>query len=114
MQFVDYSSNGVSVEFHSLEEMFPCLWDSGWQSLRCNALIRGHELSTHLREVHGIHGPDNCRVSCLWKSCNTEFNKESLARHIEETHMRIAYKCDCGSTFSRRDTLTRHKKHAQH
>ncbi|KAG2075414.1 hypothetical protein BDR04DRAFT_1150225 [Suillus decipiens] len=98
---------------HTLDEMFLCLWDVA-QGLHCDALIHGNELSTHLREAHGIHGPDNRRVFCLWESCNREFNKESLARHVEEIHLRIAYKCDCGRIFSRRDTLNRHKRNEQH
>ncbi|KAG2749958.1 hypothetical protein P692DRAFT_20730885 [Suillus brevipes Sb2] len=90
--------------------MFQCYWVCA-NGLRCNALIRGYNLSTHLREVHGVHGSDKSRVPCCWMSCNMELNKESLTRHIEEVHLMIAHQCvSCGATFSRRDTLSRHNK----
>ncbi|KAG1819690.1 uncharacterized protein BJ212DRAFT_1060736 [Suillus subaureus] len=88
------------------------MWDCA-HGLYCNALIRGHNLSAHLREVHGIHGTDKTRVICKWKRCDRELHKESLVRHVEEAHMGISHPCECGATFSRRDTLNRHKKTCQ-
>ncbi|KAG2741908.1 hypothetical protein P692DRAFT_20851013 [Suillus brevipes Sb2] len=86
------------------------MW-SGPYGLHCNDLIRGYQLSAHIREVHGVHGSDKTRVTCHWHSCNMEFNMESLSRHIAEVHLCITYPCDtCGSAFWRRDTLNRHMK----
>ncbi|KAG2369025.1 hypothetical protein BDR07DRAFT_846536 [Suillus spraguei] len=90
--------------------MFQCFWVCEHNGLHCNDLIRGHGVSAHLREVHGIHGPDKARVVCRWEHCGRELNKESLARHFEELHLGIAYWCECGVPFSRKDTLNRHKK----
>ncbi|KAG2035728.1 hypothetical protein BDR03DRAFT_961390 [Suillus americanus] len=118
--FYNYSSNGVSAPStsapgqHSLDEMFQCMWDCGY-GLHCNALIHGHNLSAHLREAHGIYGSDKTRFWCLWNSCNREFNKESLSRHVEEVHMGIVYQCTgCGSTYTRKDTLNRHRLKMHH
>ncbi|KAG2117418.1 hypothetical protein BD769DRAFT_1485039 [Suillus cothurnatus] len=86
-----------------------CLWDVR-DGLRCNELIRGQYIPTHFREAHGIHGPDKKRVICLWESCNREFNKESLARHVGEVHLGIVFPCDCGAVFSRKDTLNKHRR----
>ncbi|KAG2348133.1 hypothetical protein BDR05DRAFT_957782 [Suillus weaverae] len=86
-----------------------CWWD-GEYGLYCDVLFVGSKLSAHLREAHGIHGSDKSLVCCRWRSCNRQFNKESLARHVEEVHMEIVYKCGCGSAYSRKDTLNRHQK----
>ncbi|KAG1845320.1 hypothetical protein DFJ58DRAFT_510544 [Suillus subalutaceus] len=114
--FHHWSNNGVPNSSasgpgqHSLDEMFQCMWDCPYP-LHCNALIRGYNLSAHLREAHGIHGSDKTRLLCQWKTCNREFNKESLSRHVEEVHMGIVYRCEwCGTPFSRKDTLNKHKK----
>ncbi|KAG1866124.1 hypothetical protein F4604DRAFT_970802 [Suillus subluteus] len=119
MQFCNYSGSGVSDSStpgpgrHHPDETFQCMWDCG-HGLHCNALIHGYNLPAHLREAHGIRGSDNTRVWCLWKSCNREFNKENLSRHVEEVHMGIVYECGCGSTYTRRDTLNKHKLKMQH
>ncbi|KAG2035837.1 hypothetical protein BDR03DRAFT_961694 [Suillus americanus] len=111
--FYNYPSSGPGVSVsrtgHSINEMFQCMWDCG-HGLHCCAIIRGHSLSDHLREAHGIYGSDKTRFWCLWNSCNRESNKDSLVRHIKETHMGIMYVCGCGSTFSRRDTLNKHNQ----
>ncbi|KAG2126658.1 hypothetical protein BD769DRAFT_1461326 [Suillus cothurnatus] len=115
-KFYYYSSNGgsgssASQTGHSLDETFQCMWSSAHgYGLHCNALICGRNLSVHLREAHGIYGADKDRVVCQWEFCNKELNKESLTRHLEETHMGIIHRCQCGSTFSRRDTLNKHMK----
>ncbi|KAG0696880.1 hypothetical protein DFH29DRAFT_836482 [Suillus ampliporus] len=103
------SSNTLELRAHSLEETFQCMW-GGPYGLHCNDLIRGHDLQSHLREAHRIHGSDKLRVECKWSYCSKVFNKQSLSRHVEETHMGIVHLCDCGKTFSRRDTLSKHKK----
>ncbi|KAG1748899.1 uncharacterized protein EDB91DRAFT_1111295 [Suillus paluster] len=115
--FYNCSSNGLSESStapvpraHSLAEMFQCMWGYP-QGLHCNYLLRGHNMSAHLHEVHGIHGSEKSRVECKWNHCGQELNIESLLRHVELIHMRIAYSCDCGETFSRGDTLDTHKKH---
>lgn len=119
MNFQHYSGNGgsessaSSIRTHSSGETFLCLW-VGAGGLHCGDLIRGCDFSAHQRQVHGVHGSDRDRVLCQWDSCNRELNKESLARHVEEVHMVIAHTCWCGSTFSRRDTLSKHKRTQQH
>ncbi|KAG1830564.1 hypothetical protein EV424DRAFT_265350 [Suillus variegatus] len=95
--------------------MFQCFWQ--WlqcHQLHCNDLFYGYNLSRHLRETHGIHGLDDARVFCLWRSCNTEVSKKNLARHIEETHMNVVHACVCGKIFTRKDTLDRHRRDKQH
>ncbi|KAG1736819.1 hypothetical protein EDB19DRAFT_1024344 [Suillus lakei] len=115
MLLYSYSGNGVPDSTapgpgtHSLEELFQCMWGYP-HGTYCNALIRGYNLATHLREVHGIHGPDKLRLECKWNGCDRELNKESLVRHVEECHIGIVFDCKCGKTFSRKDTLGRHKK----
>ncbi|KAG0699266.1 hypothetical protein DFH29DRAFT_937585 [Suillus ampliporus] len=92
---------------HSLDEMFQCFWGGS----HCDHIFHGHELSAHLRKFHGIQGPDNLHIYCLWDSCNMELNKENLSRHVEEKHLRIIYPCDtCCKTFTRRYNLKKHKK----
>ncbi|KAG2040183.1 hypothetical protein BDR03DRAFT_949297 [Suillus americanus] len=91
--------------------MFQCMWDcANHDGTNCNALIRGYNLSAHVREVHGIHGPDKTRVKCKWNHCDRELHKESLARHVLEHHMGVVYECECGKAFSRLDILNRHKR----
>ncbi|KAG2031233.1 hypothetical protein BDR03DRAFT_972936 [Suillus americanus] len=114
--FYHYPSNGGPAPStsapgrHSPDELFQCMWVCP-TGLHCNALIRGYNLSTHLREAHGLHGSDKSRCWCLWNSCNREFNKESVVRHVEEIHLGIGYSCNqCGAAFSRRDTLNRHSR----
>jgi hypothetical protein len=112
--FWNYLSNGLSNSSalepgHLPGEVFQCMWSCA-DGLCCNDLIRGHNLSTHLREVHGIHGTDKTRFECKWNSCNREYYKESLVRHVEEVHMRIVYSCKCGNRYFRRDTLNKHRK----
>ncbi|KAG2075442.1 hypothetical protein BDR04DRAFT_41804 [Suillus decipiens] len=111
MHIYDCSGNEISASgYHYLNETFMCMWSVG-HGLHCNDLICGKNLSTHLREVHGVHGSDKTRVPCRWNTCNKEVNKESLGRHIEEIHMRVAYKCEqCPKAFSRKDTLNKHKR----
>jgi len=103
------SSTAMAPGTHSLNEMFQCMWSIA-NGLHCNGLIRGHNISSHLREAHGIHGSNKSRVRCTWNDCNREFNKESLSRHVEQVHLGIVYSCDCGATFSRRVTLNNHRK----
>ncbi|KAG2074420.1 kinase-like protein [Suillus decipiens] len=102
------SSTTRGPEHHSLGEIFQCMWVNG--EFHCNDLFCGHDLSSHLRGAHGIHGPGNRRVRCNWNVCNKELKKESLTRHVEEVHLEIGYSCDCGASFSRKDTLSYHKK----
>ncbi|KIK41285.1 hypothetical protein CY34DRAFT_29177, partial [Suillus luteus UH-Slu-Lm8-n1] len=86
-----------------------CLW-VGADGLHCDDLIRCYDLDTHLRQVHGVHGSDKDRMLCRWRSCNKELNKENFVRHIEEIHMGIVHTCTaCGATFSRKDTLIKHR-----
>ncbi|KAG1736820.1 hypothetical protein EDB19DRAFT_1024520 [Suillus lakei] len=112
--FYKYLSNRLSdmalgPVAHSPEEMFQCMWGYP-HGLHCNYLIRGINLSAHLHETHGIRGQEKTRAECRWNHCGQEFNIESLCEHVEEIHMGIAYFCDCGSKFSRRDTLSDHKE----
>ncbi|KAG1857883.1 hypothetical protein C8R48DRAFT_269828 [Suillus tomentosus] len=112
-RFQHYQTNGVSdsAPGHFINEVFQCWWDCYAPAMHCNDLICGRDLSYHLQEKHGIYGSDSARVLCQWNSCNSmKLKKESLARHIEEKHMRIVHKCECGSTYSRRDSLNKHKR----
>ncbi|KAG2118389.1 hypothetical protein DEU56DRAFT_142975 [Suillus clintonianus] len=119
MSFVHYngvpnsSASASGNSGHYLGETFFCMWDH-IQGLHCNHFFYGYNLNTHLRDVHGIHGPDKYRVLCKWNGCGLEVNKESLGRHVEEKHMRIIHSCECGKTFSRRDTLSRHRTTCPH
>ncbi|KAG2132971.1 hypothetical protein DEU56DRAFT_422851 [Suillus clintonianus] len=93
----------------SLDPMFLCQW-IGPDGSYCNYPLFPRELSAHLLEFHGIRGPDNLRVRCFWNNCNKELNKESLSRHVEETHRRIKYTCGaCSKTFTRSYNLAKHQ-----
>ncbi|KIK37491.1 hypothetical protein CY34DRAFT_31295, partial [Suillus luteus UH-Slu-Lm8-n1] len=77
----------------------------------CNDFVHGYDLSAHLREVHGHNRSDKGRAWCQWNSCNKELNNDCILRHIEEIHLRIVYTCaECGNTFTRRDTLSKHRR----
>ncbi|KAG0699268.1 hypothetical protein DFH29DRAFT_937589 [Suillus ampliporus] len=89
--------------------LFLCMWGHP-NGLNCNHFIRGYELPTHLREAHGVRGADKLYVECKWDHCGRGMKKESLSRHIEETHMGVEHPCHCGKIFSRRDTLTKHQR----
>ncbi|KAG1781232.1 kinase-like domain-containing protein [Suillus placidus] len=102
-------SSGADHEGHSLKEIFLCKWD-GPDGLPCRDLIFGHQISYHLREVHGIRGSDKSPVWCMWAGCNKQLNRESLSKHVEEIHLGIVYSCDCGNAYSRTDILERHRK----
>ena len=94
---------------HTLDETFMCRWREVY-GLHCGSLFCGNNLTAHLRDAHDIHGADKKRVYCLWEGCNTEMNKESIARHVEEKHLMVVYPCGtCRSSFTRRDTLKKHK-----
>ncbi|KAG2352261.1 hypothetical protein BDR07DRAFT_1438574 [Suillus spraguei] len=87
-----------------------CMWNRPDGS-RCDYLFFAHELSTHLREYHGIRGADKLRVHCCWNGCHKELKKESLSRHVEEKHLMIMYPCNtCNKTFTREYNLRHHKK----
>lgn len=103
------SSTSPGPTGHSLGDLFQCMWNCP-NGLHCNDLIRGRDISSHLRVVHGIRGHGKSHVNCLWHGCNMTLNKESLLRHVEEVHLRIVYSCDCGKTFSRKDILSTHKR----
>ncbi|KAG0706545.1 hypothetical protein DFH29DRAFT_1066868 [Suillus ampliporus] len=115
--FYNYSSNGLfesSVALvpraHSLAETFQCMWGYPY-GLHCNYLIRGHDMSAHMHDIHGIDGPDQSRIECKWNHCGQELILENLSKHVEQIHLGIVYSCDCGKTFSCRDILDTHKKH---
>jgi len=70
----------------------------------------------HLQGVHDIRpGEDKARQTCLWESCTTTLNKESLVRHILTVHLKEGVGCaQCGLSFAREDSLKRHLKKGQH
>ncbi|KAG1792980.1 kinase-like domain-containing protein [Suillus plorans] len=94
---------------HSLEEVFQCKCN-GPDGLSCDNLIQRHDLSSHLREVHGIRGSPKLIVMCIWDGCSTVLKKESLLRHMEEVHLRVVYSCDCGKRFKRKDLINAHRR----
>ncbi|KAG1896891.1 uncharacterized protein F5891DRAFT_1051531 [Suillus fuscotomentosus] len=96
-------------QYHVINELFLCMWDDAY-GLHCNAFVHGGDMATHLREAHGIRGPDNLPVLCRWEGCNAPMNKESLTRHVQGTHLGIRYPCNtCGRVFTRRYGLEVHQ-----
>ncbi|KAG2143354.1 hypothetical protein BD769DRAFT_1044549 [Suillus cothurnatus] len=93
---------------HSLEEIFQCKW-GGPNGLSCDEPIHGHNISSHLRQVHEIHGHHNLLVMCRWTGCNKQLRKDNLSRHVEEIHLGITYSCNCGKTFRRKSSLSAHR-----
>ncbi|KAG1843390.1 hypothetical protein C8R48DRAFT_618852 [Suillus tomentosus] len=91
--------------------MFQCKWN-GPNGLSCYHPIHPHDLSSHLREVHGIRGSVNSRTQCIWDGCNREFRRDTILRHINEVHGRaVRYSCDsCGRTFKRPYILNEHRR----
>ncbi|OAX35983.1 hypothetical protein K503DRAFT_335546 [Rhizopogon vinicolor AM-OR11-026] len=76
-----------------------------------HTISSGHDVSTHLREVRNGHGSDDMLVYCTWNGCLRVFKKESLARHVQATHLLIRYTCDtCNQSFSRKYGLNVHKR----
>ncbi|KAG2749960.1 hypothetical protein P692DRAFT_20452154 [Suillus brevipes Sb2] len=95
---------------HSLGELFQCMWVVAY-GLHCNDLVRGHEISIHLRQRHNIRGADDLRVRCCWEGCGSEMKKESITRHVQSTHLGIVYSCDtCNQNFTRTYGLELHKR----
>ncbi|KAJ7069269.1 hypothetical protein C8F01DRAFT_1325964 [Mycena amicta] len=91
----------------------PCLWD------QCNEVICVMSLTTHLREVHGLHRDGSVqRTTCRWDdgcvcpSNPTLLKVQSLAHHIKGTHLKATHpSCTgCGEVFTRPDGLTSHLK----
>lgn len=60
----------------------------------------------HLRDYHGITGPDDIQLSCGWVACSMHMNKERIYRHVMEMHLRICPFCD--EAFSQKHTLHAH------
>ncbi|KAG1898503.1 uncharacterized protein F5891DRAFT_1043783 [Suillus fuscotomentosus] len=88
-------------QYHVLNELFLCMWDDEY-GLHCNELVQGGNMATHLREFHGISGPEHLAVLCRWQGCNASMNKGSLTRHVQGTHLGIRYPCNtCGRVFTR-------------
>ncbi|KAJ7069287.1 hypothetical protein C8F01DRAFT_1363507 [Mycena amicta] len=104
----------IYAQAKNLEEIsVPCLWD------HCNEVIRVMTLTTHLREVHGLHRDGSVqRTTCRWDdgyhcpSNPTMLKVQSLAHHIKGTHLKATHpRCTgCGEVFTRPDGLTSHLK----
>lgn len=80
----------------------------------CNAVLPGDSFPVHLRECHGIFGNDKARFRCEWVECGLQMNKESIVRHVTESHLQYKHQCTfCGEVFSRKHTLNGHlwKRH---
>jgi len=94
---------------------FGCQWVTNGAC--CGVLVVADRRSVikHLR-AHDIRpGEDKARQTCLWESCTTTLNKESLARHILTVHLKEGVNCaECGLSFAREDSLKRHLKGGQH
>ncbi|KAI6120447.1 hypothetical protein EDD16DRAFT_1705708 [Pisolithus croceorrhizus] len=80
----------------------------------CGAVLPGESFPVHLREAHGVFGNDKTKFKCEWIGCGLQMNKESVGRHVAESHLLYRYPCAyCGELFSRKNTLNGHlrKKH---
>jgi len=75
------------------------------------------ELMNHIRDRHGLRGPDNMRLDCVWLTngvhlCGENIRKSGHKRHIA-THLGLKVACHhhrCGKEYSRIDTLRKHLK----
>ncbi|KAI6025010.1 hypothetical protein PISMIDRAFT_673185 [Pisolithus microcarpus 441] len=91
-------------------------YECGWVVFNnvCGVLVPGESFAAHLREAHGIFGNDKTKFKCQWVDCGLQMNKESVGRHVAESHLLYRYPCPyCGEIFSRKNTLNGHlrKKH---
>ncbi|KAI6120446.1 hypothetical protein EDD16DRAFT_840565 [Pisolithus croceorrhizus] len=80
----------------------------------CGEVLPGESFPVHLREVHGVSGNDKTKFRCEWVECGLQMNKESVGRHVVESHLQFRFPCpNCGEMFSRVSTLNGHlrKKH---
>jgi len=72
-------------------------------------------LMIHLWDTHGPRGPDCMRLDCLWLTngdhlCGENLRKSGYKRHIS-VHLGLRVVCeDCGQSFSRKDSVKKHKK----
>lgn len=87
-----------------------CGWFDG--QVVCNQPLLPDEFASHLRR-HGVTGDDKTKIRCCWVRCGTVMNKESVNRHVLETHLELKYMCPvCGYQFSRKDTMVNHQRNA--
>jgi len=80
------------------------------QGVPCGMSVEGTTtaFSAHLRQQHGMTGPDNAGISCTWSSCSKTIKRGSMARHIL-THLGVKVRCAmCGVVKCRRDILRAH------
>ncbi|KAG6329753.1 hypothetical protein ID866_9336 [Astraeus odoratus] len=89
-----------------------CGWVCG-DGVVCNQPVPGEQFPAHLREQHEVVGGDKTKMTCNWYGCESKMNKESVARHVSETHLGFRFNCHiCGGVFTRKNTLNGHlKKH---
>jgi len=94
----------------SVNRYYTCGWVTG-QSI-CDHSVRGPDFSEHLRQNHGVTGPEKMKLMCCWRGCGCIMNKESVTRHVQETHLNWKYSCPvCSEEFTRNHTMINHKKH---
>ncbi|KAG2151751.1 hypothetical protein BD769DRAFT_1401211 [Suillus cothurnatus] len=79
------------------------------EGVPCGMFVEGttSAVSAHLRG-HGITGPGNARITCLWTGCSKRLNREGMTRHIL-THLGVKVRCTmCRAVKCRLDLLRAH------
>ncbi|KAG2113874.1 uncharacterized protein F5147DRAFT_35990 [Suillus discolor] len=72
------------------------------------------KLSTHLRNFHGVYGPEKKPVVCFWQGCDQNMQRGAIGRHIISCHLKTRWTCkNCSKTYSRRDAMKKHAKDCQ-
>lgn len=67
-----------------------------------------HTISFHIR------GSENGRVTCQWQGCNVQLKRESITKHVLNTHLGRKYGCTiCGKWYKgEKSSVRRHAKTA--
>lgn len=96
---------------HRHQYYYPCQWRDG--NKLCNYIIQAdpRQLSSHLKEHHGVQGGPSEIHRCLSAECSMHLRRNSFTRHITSSHLGVKFRClNCLTEFTRRYYARAHQE----